>query len=107
LVAARGHDDDFHHHHQPFVANCLAQSEVLMKGRGSDAARSKVADKFEDEELERQAKHRVFQVTFINNNCCIPNSTPLRWAKFWRYNTACSLLKAWFGDQFMTNGALS
>ena len=31
-----------------------------MKGRDLDEARSKVAYKFKDEELERQAKHRVF-----------------------------------------------
>ena len=60
LVAARGHDDDLHHQHQLLVANCLAQSEALMKGRDLDEARSKVADKFDGAELERQAKHRVF-----------------------------------------------
>ncbi|AGI67897.1 glucose-6-phosphate isomerase Pgi [Octadecabacter antarcticus 307] len=60
LVAARGHDDDLHHQHQLLVANCLAQSEALMKGRNLDEARGKVADKFEGAELERQAKHRVF-----------------------------------------------
>ena len=60
LVAARGHDDDLHHQHQLLVANCLAQSEALMKGRDLDEARSKVADKFAGAELERQAKHRVF-----------------------------------------------
>lgn len=31
-----------------------------MKGRDLDEARGKVADKFEGDELERQAKHRVF-----------------------------------------------
>ena len=60
LVAARGHDDALHHQHQLLVANCLAQSEALMKGRDLDEARSKVADKFAGDELERQAKHRVF-----------------------------------------------
>lgn len=60
LVAARGHDDDLHHQHQLLVANCLAQSEALMKGRDLDEARSKVVDKFDGVELERQAKHRVF-----------------------------------------------
>ncbi|SFR38008.1 glucose-6-phosphate isomerase [Yoonia tamlensis] len=60
LVAARGHNDDLHHQHQLLVANCLAQSEALMRGRDLDAARSKVADKFSGDELERQAKHRVF-----------------------------------------------
>ncbi|WP_106744391.1 glucose-6-phosphate isomerase [Yoonia maritima] len=60
LVAARGHEDDLHHQHQLLVANCLAQSEALMRGRDLDEARGKVADKFEGAELERQAKHRVF-----------------------------------------------
>ncbi len=60
LVAARGHEDDLHHQHQLLVANCLAQSEALMRGRDLDEARAKVADKYNGDELERQAKHRVF-----------------------------------------------
>ena len=60
LVAARGHEDDLHHQHQLLVANCLAQSEALMRGRKLDEARTKIAGKFAGEELERQAKHRVF-----------------------------------------------
>ncbi len=60
LVAARGHDDDLHHQHQLLVANCLAQSEALMRGRDLEQARSKVAGQFEGAELERQARHRVF-----------------------------------------------
>ncbi|WP_299924796.1 glucose-6-phosphate isomerase [uncultured Pelagimonas sp.] len=60
LVAAEGHEDDLKHHHQLLVANCLAQSEALMRGRSLEDARAKVADKFEGDELERQARHRVF-----------------------------------------------
>ncbi len=60
LVAAEGHEDDLKHHHQLLVANCLAQSEALMRGRSLAEARAKVADKFEGDELERQARHRVF-----------------------------------------------
>ncbi len=60
LVAARGHTDDLHDQHQLLVANCLAQSEALMKGRSLDEARGKVAGKFDGAELERQARHRVF-----------------------------------------------
>jgi glucose-6-phosphate isomerase len=60
LVAAEGHEPDLAHHHQLLVANCLAQSEALMRGRSLDEARAKVADKFEGAELERQARHRVF-----------------------------------------------
>lgn len=60
LVAARGHEDDLHHQHQLLVANCLAQSEALMKGRTLAEATAKVAHQFEGAERERQARHRVF-----------------------------------------------
>ena len=60
LLAARGHEPDLAHHHDLLVANCLAQSEALMRGRDLEEARAKVADQFEGEELERQARHRVF-----------------------------------------------
>jgi glucose-6-phosphate isomerase len=60
LVAAQGHEPDLRHHHELLVANCLAQSEALMRGRSLDEARGKVADKFDGVELERQARHRVF-----------------------------------------------
>ncbi|MBS0123040.1 glucose-6-phosphate isomerase [Thetidibacter halocola] len=60
MVAARGHEDDLRHHHHLLVANCLAQSEALMRGRSLDEARAKVAGQFTGDELERQARHRVF-----------------------------------------------
>ena len=60
MVAANGHEDDLKHHHDLLVANCFAQSEALLRGRDLDEARSKVAGKFEGDELERQAAHRVF-----------------------------------------------
>ncbi len=60
MVACDGHEDDLKHHHDLLIANCLAQSEALLRGRDLDEARSKVADKFEGAELERQAAHRVF-----------------------------------------------
>ena len=61
LIAAEGHEPDLAHHHQLLVANCLAQSEALMRGRSIDDARSRMADKgLSGAELERQAAHRVF-----------------------------------------------
>lgn len=60
MIAARGHEPDLHHQHQLLIANCLAQSEALMKGRTFDEARAKVAGRFEGAELDRQARHRVF-----------------------------------------------
>ncbi len=76
LVAARGHEDDLHHQHQLLVANCLAQSEALMRGRNLDEARSKVADKFEGAELERQARHRVFKGNRPSVTLAYPQLTP-------------------------------
>lgn len=61
LLAAQGHEDELAHHHQLLVANCLAQSKALMLGRSLDEAREIAATKgFEGDDLERQARHRVF-----------------------------------------------
>ncbi|ROU04078.1 glucose-6-phosphate isomerase [Histidinibacterium lentulum] len=60
LVAARGAEEDLHHQHRLLVANCLAQSEALMRGRTLEEAREALRGKFEGAELERQARHRVF-----------------------------------------------
>jgi glucose-6-phosphate isomerase len=76
LVAARGHEDDLHHQHQLLVANCLAQSEALMRGRDLDEARSKVANKFTGSELERQARHRVFKGNRPSVTLAYPQMTP-------------------------------
>ena len=76
LVAARGHEDELHHQHQLLVANCLAQSEALMRGRELDEARGKVAGKFEGEELERQARHRVFTGNRPSTTLAYPTLDP-------------------------------
>ncbi|MEM1350837.1 MAG: glucose-6-phosphate isomerase [Pseudomonadota bacterium] len=61
MVAAEGHEPDLVHHHKLLVANCLAQSEALMRGRSLDEARAKMEKAgFTGSELERQARHRVF-----------------------------------------------
>ena len=76
LVAARGHEDDLHHQHQLLVANCLAQSEALMRGRNLDEARANLADKFQGAELERQARHRVFKGNRPSVTIAYPQLTP-------------------------------
>ena len=61
MVAAQGHEACLGHHHTLLVANCLAQSEALMRGRSLDEARALMAESgLEADELERQARHRVF-----------------------------------------------
>jgi glucose-6-phosphate isomerase len=61
LVAANGHEPELKHHHSLLVANCLAQSEALMRGRSLDTARGLMAAQgHTGDDLERHARHRVF-----------------------------------------------
>ncbi|MEM1302072.1 MAG: glucose-6-phosphate isomerase [Pseudomonadota bacterium] len=76
IIAAHGHEPDLTHQHRLLQANCLAQSEALMRGRTLDAARAKVAGKFEGAELDRQAKHRVFPGNRPSTTLCVPKLTP-------------------------------
>lgn len=43
LVAAEGHEPELAQHHRLLLANCLAQSEALMKGRTLEEAREVLA----------------------------------------------------------------
>ena len=76
MVAARGHEPELHHQHRLLVANCLAQSEALMKGRSLEEARDKIAGKFEGDELDRQARHRVFPGNRPSTTLTYPQLTP-------------------------------
>ena len=61
MLAAHGHEPELAHHHRLLAANCLAQSEALMRGRGMAEAREMMrAQGYTGAELERQAAHRVF-----------------------------------------------
>ena len=61
LIAANGHEPDLTHHHKLLIANCLAQSEALMRGRSLQEASEMMAAKgLSGAELDRQARHRVF-----------------------------------------------
>jgi glucose-6-phosphate isomerase len=62
LIAAESHEPDLTQHHNLLVANCLAQSAALMKGRTQDeaAAQLKAAGK-SAAEVESLAPHRVFE----------------------------------------------
>lgn len=77
LLAAEGHEPDLAHQHHLLVANCLAQSEALMKGRSLDDARALMAAKgLEGDELERQARHRVFPGNRPSTTLLYPKLTP-------------------------------
>ncbi|WP_432757282.1 glucose-6-phosphate isomerase [Consotaella aegiceratis] len=61
IVAANGHETDLKHHHDLLLANCLAQSEALMRGRSIEEARQQLLAKgASPADAERIAPHREF-----------------------------------------------
>ncbi|MFD3189251.1 glucose-6-phosphate isomerase [Sedimentitalea sp. HM32M-2] len=77
MVGARGHEPDLAHQHRLLVSNCLAQSEALMNGRSLDEARALIADAgLETDQIERQARHRVFPGNRPSVTLVYPQLTP-------------------------------
>ncbi|MEZ5922828.1 MAG: glucose-6-phosphate isomerase [Hyphomicrobiaceae bacterium] len=61
MIAADGHEPELAHHHVLLVANCLAQSEALMRGRTVEEARDLMLKQGKSAaEAERLAAHRTF-----------------------------------------------
>lgn len=76
MIAAKGHETELSHHHDLLVANCLAQSEALMRGRSLNDARALLVDKFNGPELCRQAAHRVFSGNRPSTTLMYPKLDP-------------------------------
>ena len=61
IIAANGHEPALAHQHDLLIANCLAQSEALMRGRSTDEARAQLlAGSVSDAEADRLAPHKTF-----------------------------------------------
>jgi glucose-6-phosphate isomerase len=61
IAAAEGHEPELKRHHDLLLANCLAQSEALMKGRTLEEARRQMLTKgMMQDEVDTIAPHRVF-----------------------------------------------
>lgn len=77
ILAACGHEAELAHHHLLLTANCLAQAEALMRGRSLAQARELMAAKgLSGDELERQARHRVFPGNRPSTTLLIHQLTP-------------------------------
>ena len=77
MLAATGHDVSFEAHHSLLVANCLAQSEALLRGRSLTKALGLMATKgLYGAELDRQARHRVFVGNRPSTTLIYPKLTP-------------------------------
>ncbi len=76
LVAARPHED-LGKHHVMLLANCLAQSEALMKGRTLEEASAEMHAKGMDgQSVARIAPHRVFPGNRPSNTFVYRQLTP-------------------------------
>ncbi|AWB48595.1 glucose-6-phosphate isomerase [Gemmobacter aquarius] len=77
LVARHGHEPELSHQHLLLVSNCLAQAEALLRGRSLDEARAIMAAKgLVGDELDRQARHRVFPGNRPSTVLAYPKLTP-------------------------------
>jgi glucose-6-phosphate isomerase len=77
LLGATGHEADLPHQHRLLAANCLAQSEALMRGRSLAEATEIMRKKgAAGAELERQARHRVFAGNRPSTTLIYPRLTP-------------------------------
>jgi len=77
MLAAGGHEPDLAHQHMLLAANCLAQSEALLRGRSLEEATEIMRKKgLTGAELERQARHRVFPGNRPSTTLLYPKLTP-------------------------------
>ena len=76
MIAREGHEPELAHQHRLLLANCLAQSEALLRGRTLDEVKSELQGKFKGKELERQAAHRVFPGNRPSTTLVYPKLTP-------------------------------
>lgn len=61
MIAANGHEADLTHQHQLLIANCLAQSEALMRGRTHEEAHAQlIAGGASGSEAKTLAPHKTF-----------------------------------------------
>ncbi len=77
LAGAAGHEPDSAHHHRMLLANCLAQAEALMQGRGPDEARARLrAGGLKGKALEAMAAQRAFPGNRPSLTLLYPRLTP-------------------------------
>lgn len=77
LIAAEAHQPDLQHHHNLLKANCLAQSEALMRGRSKSEASDVAAKRgFDGTERDRMAAHLSFPGNRPSITLAYPKLTP-------------------------------
>jgi glucose-6-phosphate isomerase len=77
LLGAQGHEAALSHHHRLLIANCLAQAEALMHGRGADEVRARLAGQgLQGDDLDRMTAQRSFPGNRPSTLLLYPRLTP-------------------------------
>lgn len=77
MLGRSGHEPELVRQHQQLAANCLAQSQALMRGRDLTEACALMAGQgLSGAEHERQARHRVFVGNRPSTTLIYPRLTP-------------------------------
>lgn len=77
LIAAEGHEPKLSHQHDLLKANCLAQSEALMRGRSTEQARALAQSRgIAEADLGRMAAHLTFPGNRPSVTLAYPRLTP-------------------------------
>ena len=63
-------------HHEVLLANFMAQTEALMKGKTEEEARKEMAGTMSQEEIDKIAPHKVFKGNHPSNSILLPKVTP-------------------------------
>ena len=76
IVAANG-SDTLPGHHEILLANCIAQTEALLRGKSADKVRAELkARGMQGDELERLTPHRVFPGNRPSNTIVLKQLDP-------------------------------
>ena len=77
MIGVEGHEPELIEHHRALVANCLAQSEALLKGRSEAEARAQLeAQGIGGAKLTQLSRHRVFPGNRPSTTLVYPRLTP-------------------------------
>lgn len=80
MIAANGFEPELRHQHQLLIANCLAQSEALMKGRTLAEAKEQLTSKgMDDKRLISSRRTGSSPATARPSPSSMTRSPRLRW----------------------------
>lgn len=77
ILPVNSHYPDTDHHQEILLANGLAQSEALMRGKNAEEVRAELSEAgYESDELEALLPHKIFLGNRPSNTLMLPKLTP-------------------------------